>query len=1237
VFKAPASMVDASGQIIREPSLMRNLFPELKTTGADVAERLGTNITGDTQMVSARDLAKNTKFGRAYQRAQDQAAFKFRGTNVGQKVDAAVGKGVRAVATQTQQLSHLVGGEIIKGTEAPFFSDPARNAARNTVFDEKFNATLPWLDEYNAFEKAFNDDWAAGYGMKPDEWAVRRTELKNVAEGVPDGKVPGRPVEDFNSLPVHEQEYLEAYRGVTDTMSDKLSAKTLDDPEMPYMQVEIKTPAGKDITETYPYEQGRKILQHRQNVAVGSEMQFVNDVIKDPAFRATVDPQDLMDMSHQSAVLNGPYSKLAKSYVAEGYAHAYLSMGIDVTDFLTRLKQGRYKGGVPDLVLKNAADLTNMLPTAPLLEMADLMDAVRPMRTSRRAPVHPVLGELHTALEAGDIGLARKKFNKVYTKAMNERGVPAEFKALNPVQVDESFKLLQQRAKWQQRPWIVDKSGEMRRGTMGSLDAAKVAKRQKIATKFERSAVPARYVPKMEAMLRDRLVQEADNLTVGMRMSDPARATELLERLGQGELSRLDDIYIETQGLTPEAAAKLRDKFMQKNLNEIKATWQDLYDSGFDPQFVPHVAPGGGGKVQFAQVTVGGKKPRAWNQRMMEFAPSEGDMSLALKHSALEHLLKIGEDHLIDVIQHGSPLEGIRPIVKTRGELETLLKDEIDKRMSRSKGSMDRTTVTNNLIEQYFEKWEAPSQKNFTDMGLYPGGAKSRGRVNMGSSQAADAVYIPKGVGKMFRDMQTAAKPYAIWDPVMGVFRTTTLLLSPRWQIYNILGNSLQATTENGVAWIRHLPEAWKNVKLMRAGEQPSVNLPWNVRASMGQQALEQTKYMDLSAQGLSKVGTSIADRAPQVAELAEKWGKPIGGGISKVADISLRMNAAVDDMTRIAGYMAAADKASAILTPDVMRVLADDGLYVTKTGAVDGAAAAQQLAEQSMRKWAYNWDAMTPWERSVARFVFPFYGFFSHMLRYAYRYAADHPLRVALTSALARTELEDWGTGLPQRIHNMLLVGKEDEQGNRKGINFAGWNPFVDTANLFTLTGWMGQVNPMISTLAEQFGVDPRTGEASLYPTAEFDPKTGRLVLKKRGIVQSFAENVAPQVQAITNLTGNNPDFNELARTNTGAAARLVGSSLGIPTLVRPVNVTQEITKTELARENAARQALSEAVKTGSTGPVRTYPALQQQVNTLLAQREAYPEAFAQYTPPTAQPSVYDLFSRVVRQWSPN
>ena len=287
------------------------------------------------------------------------------------------------------------------------------------------------------------------------------------------------------------------------------------------------------------------------------------------------------------------------------------------------------------------------------------------------------------------------------------------------------------------------------------------------------------------------------------------------------------------------------------------------------------------------------------------------------------------------------------------------------------------------------------------------------------------------------------------------------------------------------------------------------------------------------------------------------------------------------------------------------------------------------------MRKWSYNWDQLTPWERSVARFIFPFYGFFSHMMRYAYQYAADHPFRVALTASFARTELEDWGTALPQRIHNLLVVGKQDEEGNRKALNFAGWNPFVDTANLFTLTGWLSQVNPMLSTLAEQFGIDPRTGEAGLYPSSQFDETTGRLTLKKRGIVASAIQNVIPQTQVAFNLAGLNPDFNELARVNRSAANRLMSSALGIPTLYRAdLNIPQEIAKTEMVRENAARQALSEAVKSGSTKPVAAYPSLTEQVNQLMEQRAQNPEQFTEYTPVDAKPSVFDMVTGAFTPW---
>jgi hypothetical protein len=211
-------------------------------------------------------------------------------------------------------------------------------------------------------------------------------------------------------------------------------------------------------------------------------------------------------------------------------------------------------------------------------------------------------------------------------------------------------------------------------------------------------------------------------------------------------------------------------------------------------------------------------------------------------------------------------------------------------------------------------------------------------------------------------------------------------------------------------------------------------------------------------------------------------------------------------------------------------------------------------------------------------------------------------------------------------------MVGAMDEKGNRKAINFKGWNPFADLSTLLTPVGWLSQANPIISTLAEQFGIDPRTGEASLYPTATYNEETGRLELKKRNVLQSFVENVIPQSQIAFNLSGSNPEFNELARANPAAAGRLTASALGFPVMVRDVNVPQEIAKAELARRNAARSATNEAIRTGNLSAVRTYPQLSAQVQELQAQAQTNPQLLSQYMLPTAQASIVDLLQNAGR-----
>src|SRR5207253_7769971 len=106
-------------------------------------------------------------------------------------------------------------------------------------------------------------------------------------------------------------------------------------------------------------------------------------------------------------------------------------------------------------------------------------------------------------------------------------------------------------------------------------------------------------------------------------------------------------------------------------------------------------------------------------------------------------------------------------------------------------------------------------------------------------------------------------------------------------------------------------------------------------------------------------------------------------------------------------------------------------------------------------RRVLIQWDNLTPIERSVIRPVLPFYGWISHILRYAYHYPIDHPFRAAVTASFARNELADLGTGMPQTLLNSLFLGNPDSNGKVTGINVGGLNPFRDVANYMTLGGF--------------------------------------------------------------------------------------------------------------------------------------------------------------------------------------
>jgi hypothetical protein len=142
--------------------------------------------------------------------------------------------------------------------------------------------------------------------------------------------------------------------------------------------------------------------------------------------------------------------------------------------------------------------------------------------------------------------------------------------------------------------------------------------------------------------------------------------------------------------------------------------------------------------------------------------------------------------------------------------------------------------------------------------------------------------------------------------------------------------------------------------------------------------------------------------------------------------------------------------------------------------------------------------------------------------------------------------------------------------------------NPFSDSANLFTLAGWLGSTNPLFQTATQALGFDPSQGGIDLYPNISYSPETGKMVVDTGNPIQNMAVNSIPQLGALFRYMGQDKDFNKLMREDPEAAQRMLFSGIGVPGAYKRYSLEGGLVKNELKRQEAASTSTSTAYKTG-------------------------------------------------------
>ena len=623
---------------------------------------------------------------------------------------------------------------------------------------------------------------------------------------------------------------------------------------------------------------------------------------------------------------------------------------------------------------------------------------------------------------------------------------------------------------------------------------------------------------------------------------NPARFDDMLtRRAGEQYVRKLTDDGI----LTDDAAAMryLREGVLDRipgfdarefaKLREgVRGTWQKLAEAGEDPIYIPRVSPDRAAKIGIAKLDGTVPSLQSARSRVADISPSVQSPSIAVSHQAFDIIRReVGEQTAVEV-------------TKQFGRSEQQLYDEFTPAAEALQAMNPSKTLLEIRDELMSRKY-----RPFDPAKLMPFGGKTSG-------VGAERIWVPRQVAATLEaangSRMTSLR--GLNDPITRMWRISLLPLSPRWHLYNIVGGAGMMSAEVGPQAFRFMGQANDIVKAARAGAELPRHIPRELERVIG------------------LIGRDEAALAlKQGRSLGRWWEQSQAGKLGRgLIQKSFDWNSYVDDMYRVMTFLEGEAQATK---------------QFAKRGMSDEAVKALS-AEQAVvvsRKVLQDVSALTPFERSVLRPIFPFYSWLSHLMRFAFNFPADHPWRAAIVAGGSRLVMEDMGDGASTDMLDLIQWGEPDAEGKRKAVRVGGMNPFNDTAKLFTLAGWLGNTNPLFATAAQTLGFDPQQGGIDLYPSMSYSAETGGMVVDTGNPIKNLTLNSLPHLGALMRYAGQDPEYQKLRMEDPETADRVLWGGVGLPTAYRRYSRENDYVGAELKRQEAAKNAESQALKSGN------------------------------------------------------
>lgn len=1035
----------------------------------------------------------------------------------------------------------------------------------------------------------------ANRGQSADMAALLDTRLKSgemTARGAELGMDATRVAEiyhdmtrgtlDYKELPAHEKQYVDFYRDEVAKLESIRKSSPYSEERL--VEVEFTTPSGKTITDLITEPKARPYLAAQRAHRNASTLADIYSRADDPAIRSgtalpTITPDDATRLLTELADL--PLNAKKRAAAAQSLISTAEASGLVVTGpNLSYTPRGFVK------LPRNAADLAAELRTwrfAPAVMGAPV--APRAIRANLMS------------LGRGDVA-AREIAALIDAKDFQAAANLAKKRADSPARATQL---------------IGGKSW-----TETHLDLLRAARAQRNVEKFATATNPTKTLSDAQKTLASRT-----------RAAMPDRWRDIIadrtaDRLLSHELPTLQASGALTAEEAARAAATISDgladvadlspavqKVMDQVKRDVQSTWLQLVDDGLTPEFVHRVPASRAGQ----QVNITNMKPRVSSvkETVYDWGSSVNDVMVSLDHAAMEMLSRRAHDGFMS------------QMADTFGRDYTTLLDQYRDWAHIAYAKNPGKTLKNHiedLISRDWHKVDIPET------------------VVNGELIPPRSTYMPRDVAQTINKLGPTELGAVgkMFDPVMNVFRTALLPLSPRWHVYNATGGMIMTTAEEGFGALRYTREAWDMARgKPGARDLAHLDVPPMAGGLAGRKLREGAQWgrkSDLT----TKSGRAIAAWETGSGQFLRRIWEQAGDGAKNVIDRSYAMNEMVDDMFRSMAFLSGEGKA---LRGGMTR------------------EAAEQAGVVASRRILQSWDRLTPIERSVVRNVFPFYSWAKHLMGFVSRFPFDHPIRTSITASLAQAELEDYGTGLPQMFFTLLDVtgpaGRfgikpgPDDANSRIMLNVEGINPFRDIGSYATMLGFVAspvtgddvnignvaaitsQMNPVMQTFLRSMGIDPAEGAPDLYQGVSYDPMTGGLRTNVGGnILSDTFQSILPQSRALFDLAGANRDYQQLVQSNPDAAVRRMWTTFGVPAtfVPRQFDVEEETIKTEIRRLEDMQRTRATALREGNIGKLGRYDGLHPLRDKLSAAKRDNPDLFAK-TQPARESDLIGILTR--------